>query len=229
MRVFRTYTKLRGRLLDTFVLTGTLLVLLGFAWTPKAQAVTTHSFTAWVGDKKIGSHTVTIRETEDALQVDTRVKFDMKVLFVKVLDYEHTAQETWRGECLERLSSTTVSNGKRSSLEGAADIPGFSLTVSGGNTSESLTIPSCVRSFAYWDLTRLSDQLVNTQTGEISEAALTFVGTSAIPRVGVAAEQHLLKTNAADISLWYTPEGKWLALQTEARGRDLVYVNDTLL
>ena len=50
-----------------------------------------------------------------------------------------------------------------------------------------------------------------------------------MPRLKRGARSYQIDTDQASIQLWYSNEGDWLALETETNGRQLVYLNETLL
>jgi hypothetical protein len=84
-----------------------------------------------------------------------------------------------------------------------------------------------VRTFAYWNLAALRDtRLLNSQTGAYQPVDVDLVGRESIEISGqqVAADRYSLEAEGLDLTLWYSPEGEWLALtSTVEKGRQLRY------
>ena len=70
--------------------------------------------------------------------------------------------------------------------------------------------------------------LVNAQTGQLSGGQVIPLGSTPLPQVARSARRFALKTEDADIDLWYDNDGQWLALETEAGGKRLQYLNEAV-
>lgn len=70
-------------------------------------------FNVWFDQKPIGSHAFSISTDQATLNVRSNARFEFKLLFVPVYQYDHEAVEVWQGNCLESVNSTTRDNGKR--------------------------------------------------------------------------------------------------------------------
>ena len=93
-----------------------------------------------------------------------------------------------------------------------------------------LETEECIGTYAYWDKQRLQRSiLMNAQTGEIDPVAVTELGIQPIPRLGIEAPSLQIDSESTTIRLWYSDEGEWLALLTEAENRPIVYLNEKLL
>jgi len=183
-------------------------------------------FRVWLGDREIGSHRFEI--VRDGLQtrVVSKALYKVKVLFVTVFNYEHTAKELWEGPCMVEIESETVENDQQTTLTGRVVEGGFAIA---RNDERSISEGGCVGTYAYWDVQRLQrDALMNAQTGSIDAAQVQGIGEQPLPRLDAAANAYQIETDQAKIKLWYSNAGEWLALETTARGRPLVYLSETL-
>jgi hypothetical protein len=175
--------------------------------------------------KPIGFHRFTIHDTGSGLRVDGHAKFVVKLLGLKVFDYDHRISEQWRGACLERLDAVTQQNGQTSRVEGYSSSRIF--TVRKDAASEPLS--ECVASFAYWDKTRLLERtaLLNPQTGEYVPVTIENLGVQR-ERAGSGqstVERYRILGRQIDITVSYDqPTGQWLTLESRLEnGRSLQY------
>ena len=193
----------------------TVIALLALSILPvqAAASVREYSFKAWIDDRKVGSHNFTVTQDGDITKVQADARFVVKLLFVKVFDYQHTITEQWRGDCLVDVESATRSNGKKTTVSDAV--------IEGA---------ACPSSFAYWDRAKISKpELLNGQTGEFLPSTLERVQRSRIPRTNIEADSYILTTSMGPIQLWYGDNDEWLALQSQVDDRTLTYVAKDLL
>ena len=149
-------------------------------------------FTVLLDGRDIGTHSFTLNE---AGQMVSEAKFDVRLLGIPVYRYRHRATERWRGECLESLVARTDDNGEKSAVDWRA--PGA----------------GCELSFAYWNPRILEQKrLLNAQTGELEPVRVTPLGEG----------RYRLNGRKLQVDLRYE-QGKWVALDTTVDGRRLSY------
>ncbi len=186
-----------------------------------AGTADTLRFRVYLDRDPIGEHSFQV--TPDRREVLSRASFDVNLLFFTAYRYRHESREQWRDGCLERIRASTDDNGKAYDVAGDRKSGALSVAVNG----EPRRLPACVSTFAYWDRDFLKrPRLLNPQTGELVDVAVTRAGTEARVVKGrrVEAERYRLKADGLDISLWYTPEGQWIALESDTgKGRTLRY------
>lgn len=201
-----------------------------FAFPGVASAGSDLSFRVWLDDRAVGRHSFQFVNQEEGIEVVSSMNMEVKVLFVPVFKYEHNAREIWRGACLAEISAETSVQGSAFLLEGRETAEGFSVeVVQDQRQPVSTGTGGCVASYAYWDLARLQGRtLVNAQTGQLSDGQVIPLGSTPLPQVARSARQFALKTEDADIDLWYDNDGQWLALETEAGGKRLQYLNEAV-
>ncbi len=157
--------------------------------------------------RHIGEHSFVLRGDGDLRELTSLARFRVRVLFFDAYRYEHRAQETWRGDCLERLDASTDDNGKH--------------TVVGVTP-----VDECVQTFAYWNPSILAaHRLLNPQTGEYVPVQVSDMGSDVV--AGQPAERFRLTGGGRTplvVDLWYTPAREWLALESlTPEGRRLRY------
>ncbi len=223
MTILGVYRLFRNRMAHLLVLStffGALLVA------QEAQA-REMNFRVWAGDREIGTHTFNVETRGTTANVLSRAFYNVKVLFVNVFSYEHTASEIWEGDCLASLSSQTVENGKQTTVDARRQADRFAVT---RDAQPLLETEDCVGTYAYWDQQRLQrSALMNSQTGEINTVQVNQLGNKPLPRLGEPAPAVEIDSETARIRLWYSEDGEWLALETEAEDQPILYLNEKLL
>jgi len=174
-------------------------------------------FRVWLDDKEIGYHNFYLVESGDISQLHSEAEFEYKLLFVKLYDYEHENRETWKGDCLQSIESSTDANGKPYTVSGHLRTGEFELA---GNEGTE-TLPECVMSFAYWNPAFLKqERLINTQDGEYLDVE---VSQPVLEQREVRGEmqpswRYSLEAGPLKLDLWYSTNDEWLALESEAQG-----------
>ncbi len=193
---------------------------------PLAAHAQQFDFGAYLNDKRIGWHHFTVERTGpgEAYRVTSHAEFDVKVLWVSVYRYRHTAQETWRNGCLQSIATQTQVNSDHTTLTGHVTAAGFEIDVSSGKRTRHETLPVCVASYAYWDadLLQQHDALLNGQTGTFQPVKQTLVNE---------ADRTLLELTGKDLRIevvYANSDGRWVGLHTTVEGgRALDYRPET--
>ena len=119
------------------------------------------------------------------------------------------------------FDATTNANGKRVQVSGAQTGAGFSVE----RDDVPLELPECVMTFAYWNPVFLTQpRLLNPQTGEYMDVSVEQIGEEFLKVRGlrVAATRYKLTAKNVDLTLWYSPEEEWLALESVAKGGRII-------
>ncbi len=180
-------------------------------------------FDVLLDGNSIGTHRYELRRQGETLWVDSRADFSVKILFIEAWSYSHRNREVWKGDCLERLDSKTVTNGRTEVVEARRNDNGL-LVDSGGERNESL--PGCVMSFAYWNTDFLeSERLLNAQTGELVDVTVDELGQERMQDGERVATRYRLKGEDLSLDLWYGEDKEWLGLRSKTvEGKVLDYV-----
>jgi hypothetical protein len=182
-------------------------------------------FEVFLEDKPIGEQVFRLREEGGRARLLTEASFDVKVLFFTAYTNRHRNEEIWKDGCLERIESTTDDNGAPFRLHGRVAGEGFVVETEKFST----TLPSCVRSFAYWNVDYLmrAPKLLNSQTGEYETVTVRSLGEERLDVRGAPrpTRRYALEGPKLRIDLWYSLDNDWLALESASKGgRRLRYV-----
>ena len=185
------------------------------------NAVANWDFDVYLDDKKVGKHSFTVSEAGGMKQVQSEANFNVKILFLSAYRYEHSAAENWLGNCLVEFDASTNANGERVQVSGEQTSTGF--VVEKGDSP--IELPECVMTFAYWNAEFLEQpRLLNPQTGEYVDVRVEEVGDELLEVRGqpVAATRFSLTAREVDLTLWYSSDDEWLALESVAKGGHII-------
>lgn len=190
---------------------------------PDARAARELKFDVFLGERPIGYQRFTLQPSSDGLRIETRAEFAVRVLGVKVYEYDHRNTEVWRGDCLQTIESQTNSNGKAYRVQGRAVSGAFVVDARAGERRLS----DCVGTFAYWDKRQLLSrtQLLNPQTGEYVPVRVRALGPATLELGArrVAVDRYALLGKDLDITLEYASgTGEWLSLESRIEGDRLL-------
>jgi hypothetical protein len=201
------------------------LFVLAFAVPVPAQehtgAVANWDFDVYLDDKKVGKHLFSVSEAGGMKQVKSEARFKVRILFITAYRYQHSAAESWADNCLVQIDASTNSNGKRIQISGEQTGSGF-VVETGDSPTE---LPECVMTFAYWNPEFLDQpRLLNPQTGEYVDVRVEKIGDEILQVRGqpVAARRFKLTSREVDLTLWYSSDDEWLALESVAEGGRII-------
>ena len=197
------------------------LFALTFASTGKAQGSERWDFTVYLDDKRIGKHLFEVIDDDGVTRVQSEANFRYTILLIPAFRYEHTNTEHWSGNCLVRFDASTNANGDHIRVSGVK--AGTTFKVKTGD--EPVELPECVMSFAYWNRDFLDQpRLLNPQTGEYVDVDVEETGEEVLEIRGeqVAAKRFRLTAYEVDLTLWYSDDDEWLALESVARGGRII-------
>lgn len=174
-------------------------------------------FRVFLDDKEIGRHEFVLQQQDSQQLLKSEANFEYRLLFVKLYEYQHQNTETWSGNCLTNIESSTDANGEPFKVSGSLRDGQF---VVQGNKGVS-QMPPCSMSFAYWNPDFLKEkQLINVQNGEVLDVVVSDPQQVQIMVRGKpeTAWRYDLQAGEMNIELWYSENNEWLALETDARG-----------
>lgn len=182
---------------------------------PALDAPRELNFDVFLDERPIGYHRFALVPTADGLEVAIRAEFELRILRIKALDYDHENRERWRAGCLESIESRTEQNGKPYRVAGRVGPDGFAIESEEGR----VRLTGCVGSFSYWDRRALLGrrQLLNSQTGEYVDVETRSLGTGTLEIGGrpIAVDRYEIRGEDLEIRLAYAREGgEWIALDS---------------
>lgn len=217
-----------NRIKDIYALFAALALLAVLFFTPEARAGAPGSsgshpgegswrFRVYLDDKEIGYHHFFLAGEGEHHQVRSEARFEYRLLFVKLFDYEHENLETWRGGCLQSIRSRTDSNGDQFVVEGRRKEDAFRITGSDGTAA----LPACIMTFAYWNPAFLDqERLLNSQDGSFMDVEVGPPERDELVVNGqsLSSYRYRLEAGELQLDLWYSDDQQWLALESEVGG-----------
>jgi hypothetical protein len=194
-----------------------MLFVLAGADSARAGEAARWDFDVYLNDKKIGTHVFEVVEHDGEHTVQSEATFKYRILFIPAYRYEHHNTERWEDGCLVEFAAQTNANGKQLEVSGELAGDGFRVRKDG----MPVELPRCVMSFAYWDPEFLEQsRLLNPQTGEYVDVSVRKAGYETLQVRGesVPARRFRLTAYEVDLTLWYSHDDEWLALESVARG-----------
>jgi len=185
------------------------------------DAVARWDFDVYLNDKRVGKHLFEVTDVGSIRQVQSEANFKYKILFIPAYRYEHSAAERWSDNCLVEFDARTNANGKH--IEVSGEQTGDAFRVDSGHSPVEL--PECVMTFAYWNPDfLLQPRLLNPQTGEYVDVRVEELGNEVLEVRGqsVTATRFKLTAYEVDLTLWYSTDDQWLALESIAKGGHII-------
>ncbi|MFT5572974.1 MAG: hypothetical protein ACI9FR_001907 [Cryomorphaceae bacterium] len=207
---------------------GFIQILFFFCLSAVVSAATVESsesikFRVFLNEDEIGYQQVNLQREGNRVNTSIDAKLKVKVLFINAYSYTHSAQEVWQDQCLVSIETNTKENSNTSFVKGQMALDKFLINSHKGENALS----GCIRSFAYWDVSRLSEtKLLNGETGEHVDAQLSAKGETQlmVQDKSVTSEHYVLRAEGADINLYYDLDKNWIGLKTIVKGgRTLAY------
>jgi hypothetical protein len=149
--------------------------------------------------------------------VSSEASFRYKFLFIPAYRYDHNAAERWVDNCLVEFDARTNTNGQKMQVSGVQSGNRFIVD----RVESQSVLPECVMTFAYWNPDFLDQpRLLNPQTGEYVDVNVEQIGGELLSVRGqqVAARKFQLTADQVDLTLWYSADDEWLALESVAKG-----------
>ena len=209
------------RIIDLLLIVGLLLAVSTSPTLAQVTDAKTMTYDVFLDGKKIGYHRFEIDGSQGDAAVRSEASFDVKFLFITAFKYRHEASESWTDGCLKEIEARTDSNGKQLQLSGELTDSGFVVDTG----KQEAELPDCVMTFAYWNPGFLDEaRLLNPQTGEYLDVDVTELGSDVVEIGGreVPARSVRLTARKMDITLWYSSDEQWLALESVAKGGRII-------
>ena len=195
---------------------------LAVTWHAQAFAQEQHwRFAVFLDDEPIGTHDFILAAGADdgSRRLRSEADFRVRLLGVPVYRYRHSAQELWRGNCLQALDARTEDGSERTRVQLRSDERGgLQLDAPQG----AVRLSGCIMSFAYWNpALRTQATLLNAQTGTMEQVRWARMESAPIAAgrgQPEAAVRWRLSGTAQPLDVWWTEDGRWLGLDATVRG-----------
>ena len=183
----------------------------------QAESKRVWNFEVSLDGKPIGYHRFEVTRDGELAEVTSDAKFDVKILFINAFKYRHTNREVWSENCLNDFAADTEVNRKQLSVQGNRQ--GGQFVVDDG--SGPVELGDCVMSFAYWNSDFLQQsRLLNPQSGEYLDVDVVPLSRDIIEVRGeqVMANAFRVSGEKMALTIWYSDDDDWLALESVAKG-----------
>ena len=178
-------------------------------------------FEVLLDGSKIGYHRFELTEENGQRRIESEAKFDVRFLFINAFRYRHSNSEVWADGCLQQIEARTQTNGKKLAINGAVVDDRFVID----DGSEQNPLGGCVMTFAYWNPDFLQQpRLLNPQSGEYLDVEVEAVGEQPIVVRGeqIPAAVYRVTAKKMELTLWYSQNNEWLALESVAKGGRII-------
>ncbi len=170
---------------------------------PPAGTIT---YDVWREGSQIGTHSVEFTRDGDKLTVRTRIRIEVKLLFITVYRFEHDAEEDWVGGKLMRFAAKTDDNGTDRDvlLERQGD------KLRGHYNSEQATLPGDLIPGSLWNPATVDQtQLIEPTKGRAKAVKIVDRGTESIAlSSGKVEAHHFSITGDLRREVWYGADGE---------------------
>ncbi len=184
------------------------------------------SFVAHRKGQRIGVHSVAFREEAGRQIVVTQIDFAVRLIGMVAYRYTHRCQEIWSGDKFQAVVTETNDNGERYAVQaqqenGALVVrrrePQSFIKTSGGDeaveqhwiheTHRRSILPS-----THWNIAQVRQrELLNTQSGKITEVSVREVGRETVQTAtGAPPATHYAYDGGIDMQQWFDDRSRWV-------------------
>ena len=170
---------------------------------------------------EIGRHKILFRHGDDVetplvMTVETEIRITVKLFFITLYSYRLDSIETWRGDRLVALESTTDDDGDFYAVRAVAE--GDGLRVDGA--AESWTAPATIVPTSLWRREMAQGSLLlGVEQGEAIAVSIVEAGRETVTARGAeVSATKLVVSGELERELWYDDDG--ILVHMRLIGRD---------
>lgn len=173
-------------------------------------------------ESKLGTHVLTFEPGGNGLTVHVAVELAYKIAGITLYHYTHHATETWSGDQVIRIESTTDENGTPYQVSGHRESAGL---VVQGTKAPRYVAPANALPATHWNRRELDGPWINTQDGRIMRPKIAQLGIEAIPAAGGATlhARHYALTGDVQLDMFYDDRLGWAGLSFVKSGTPIRY------
>jgi hypothetical protein len=180
----------------------------------------TITYDVWREGSKIGTHSVDFRRDGDKLTVRTKIRIEVKLLFVTVYRFEHDAEEDWVDGKLLRFAAKTDDNGTDRDvlLERAGE------ELRGHYNAEQAVLPGNLIPGSLWNPATVDQtQLIEPTKGRAKAVTIVDHGVEQVQlATGPVQAHHFSITGDLRREVWYGPDGEVVQAAYSAKDGSLL-------
>jgi hypothetical protein len=170
---------------------------------PPAGTIT---YDVWREGSKIGTHSVDFLRDGDKLTVRTKIRIEVKLLFITIYRFEHDAQEDWVAGKLMRFAAKTDDNGTDRDV--LLERTGEELR--GHYNAEQAMLPGDIIPGSLWNPATVDQsQLIEPTKGRAKAVTIIDRGMETVQVGSQSIEAHHYSiTGDLRREVWYGPDGE---------------------
>jgi hypothetical protein len=186
-------------------------------------------FAAFRNGQPIGSHRLSFDRQGDQLVVTTSIDLAVKMLGLTAYRYSHRSRETWNGNDLQSVESSTDDDGKRYALSARRE--GGRLLVQrqapGAAAASRAFLAADILPSTHWNIRQTSQpSLLNSQKGTVDRIGVETAGREVV-RTAAGSIEATRYRYQGDVRMdqWFDARGRWVKLAfTASDGSVIEYV-----
>lgn len=157
--------------------------------------------------KKIGSHTIKFKPTDQGLKIRARTKMKVKLLFVTLFRYEYISEELWCGDQLLSVHTRVNDNGDKLNTKLVHTDGGYTVTSPDGQN----ILTSEFQSTNHWNVNvTKARQVFNTITGKLNDVSYQPAREITLEtKIGQKLVTEYEVTGDLNINSFYDSAGNW--------------------
>lgn len=165
--------------------------------------------------EKVGSHLVRFAPKADGIEVTSRSKIEVTLLFLTAYRFGYQSIEHWRDGSLVRLHAATNDNGDFTSIEALRD--GDWLKVKTNGTAWQ-GAPQLLPT-THWNMAQTrAPAVLNTLTGKLNQVRVSDAGVETITLAdGPRQARRFVYSGDLSVESWYDLDGRWVKLRFPAK------------
>jgi hypothetical protein len=171
---------------------------------------------------KLGTHILTFDRTGDGLVVHVEVDIAYKIGPITLYHYTHRATETWAGDQVVAVQTSTDDDGTKYDVSGRREASGF---VVQGTKASRYVAPANALPATHWNRRELDGPWINTQDGRLMRPRIVTQGIDAIPTAGGESvkARHFNLSGDVQLDMWYEDGRGWAGLSFTKGGAEVRY------
>jgi len=179
-------------------------------------------FKVYRDETRVGDHSIRFAREGDRLQVKANFDIAVEIFFITAYEFNYESTAIWRDGALYSLDAMTNDDGDAHPLTVRRD--GDRLNIDGYNgilSTGAGTYPT-----NHWNgmiVAQDPDVVLNTLTGALNEVKLVKAERELVETgSGMRMATRYNYTGELTNSVWYDDEGRWVAMQFEAKDGSII-------
>lgn len=185
-----------------------------------------HVFAAFRNGQQIGTHRLSFDKQGDRLVVTASVDLSVKLLGFTAYRYSHRSRETWNGQELQVIDSSTDDDGKHYTLRAQRDAAGLRVERQSPGVTGAIrdVLAPTVLPSTHWNIQQTRQpNLLNSQKGTVDRIGVQIMDRE-IVRTASGSIDATRYRYTGDVSMdqWFDARGRWVKTAFTASDGSLI-------